>query len=163
MPKKMLCSASVELDIEIKKALKSFKENWKSERAVFEELCFCILTPQSSAKQAMKCITELKEHYLLDKGGVAEKEKYVKNVRFFRTKAKRLVEVQEKFPKERIKNILCENGLPADAILAREFLIASWSLLMSVKSQLSFTRNSVSFISILTFEIPAWEAKFDLN
>jgi len=114
----MICSASPILETE-----KSFKETWKSERAVFEELCFCILTPQSSAKQAMKCINELKEHHLLDKGGAAEKEKYVKNVRFFRTKAKRLQEVQEKFPKEKIKNILCENGLPADAIRVREYLV----------------------------------------
>lgn len=108
----------------IKKALKDFKKTWKNENAIYEEMCFCILTPQSSAKQAMKSINQLKEHNLLDKGSYEQKEPFVKNVRFFRTKAKRLVLVQEKFPKNEIKNILKNAGLPKDPHKARSFLVS---------------------------------------
>jgi len=117
------CVADPELEKKIKKALTDFKKTWLSKEAVYEELCFCLLTPQSSAKQAMKCITQLKEHKLLDKGLAEDKEPFVKNVRFFRTKAKRLGEAQKKFPSSKIKKILCENGLPSDPHKTREFLL----------------------------------------
>jgi N-glycosylase/DNA lyase len=118
-----VCIASAQLKPKIKTALRDFKKVWKSDEGVYEELCFCILTPQSSAKQAMKCIEELKRHKLLDKGTAEEKEKYVKKVRFFRTKAKRLEEAQQKFPRSKIKSILKKNGLPKDAKKCREFLV----------------------------------------
>jgi N-glycosylase/DNA lyase len=117
------CAASPLIETKIKKALIEFKQNWENEEKIFEELCFCILTPQSSAKQAMKTIKQLKEHNLLDRGTAKQKEPFVKNVRFFKTKAKRLVEVQEKFPKQKIKKILVKNGLPEDALKCREFLV----------------------------------------
>jgi N-glycosylase/DNA lyase len=120
-----VCASSKELEIKIANALNDFKKVWedgKPER-IFEELCYCLLTPQSSAKQAMKTITLLKEHDLLDTGASTKKEKYLKNVRFYRTKAKRLEEAQEKFQKEKIKNILIENGLPNNPIKCRNFLL----------------------------------------
>lgn len=120
---KNICSANPNLEENIKNTLKDFKKTWDSEKAIYEELCFCLLTPQSSAKQAMKCISQLREHNLLDKGFAKQKEPFVKNVRFFRTKAKRLEEAQNKFPSNKIKKILQENGLPNDAIKAREFLL----------------------------------------
>lgn len=107
----------------IKKALVDFKNVWKSENLIFEEMCYCILTPQSSAKQAMKSINQLKEHNLLDKGFCEQKEPFIKNVRFFRTKSKRLVLIQEKFPKNKIKKILINAGLPKEPHKVREFLV----------------------------------------
>jgi len=118
-----ICSASPILNTKIKKTLKEFKEVWKNDMLVFEELCFCLLTPQSSAKQALKAINLLRENNLLTKGSAIEKEPYVRNVRFYITKAKRLEIVQKKFPKNKIKKILEANGLPKDAIKCREFLI----------------------------------------
>lgn len=59
----------------------------------------------------------------MDKGTATQKESFCKNVRFFRTKAKRLEEVQNKFPKNKLKKILIENGLPNHPIQAREFLL----------------------------------------
>lgn len=106
----------------IQKALLDFKKVWNKEEAIYEELCFCILTPQSSAKQALKTINQLREHNLLHKGSAQEKEPFCKNVRFFRTKAKRLEEVQSKFSANKLKNILIENGLPKEPIKCREFL-----------------------------------------
>ena len=117
------CIPTPGIEGSIKKALAEFKTVFDSEEKIYEELCFCLLTPQSSAKQAMKTIALLKEHHLLDKGGAADKEIYLRNVRFFRTKAKRIEEAQTKFPKHRLKKILIENGLPKDAIKCREFLV----------------------------------------
>lgn len=122
MPKR-ICIPNNLIQKKIKTALKEFSEVWKNEERIYEELCFCLLTPQSSAKQAIKCIEQLKAHELLDKGLASEKEKYVKNVRFYKTKAKRLEEAQTKFPKNKIKKILIENGLPNDTKKCRTFLV----------------------------------------
>ena len=122
MPKPKVCIPNKEIEGSIKQALADFKKTWESEEKVYEELCFCLLTPQSSAKQAMKTINLLKEHNLLDKGSAQQKEKFTKNVRFFRTKSKRLEEVQNRFPKHKIKKVLIENGLPNEVIKCREFL-----------------------------------------
>ena len=122
MPKNV-CTPTPLIQTRINLALRDFKNTWKSDNAVYEELCFCILTPQSSAKQAMKCIKLLKENGLLHNGSALKKEKFVKNVRFFRTKAKRLEEVQKIFPAHKVKKILIENGLPNDTKKCREFLV----------------------------------------
>ena len=123
MKKPLSCIANPNIEENIEKALLDYKKVWEVEEKIYEELCFCILTPQSSAKQAMKTINLLKEHHLLDKGFALEKEKYCKNVRFFRTKAKRLEIAQEKFAKHKLKKMLIANGLPHDAIKCREFLL----------------------------------------
>jgi N-glycosylase/DNA lyase len=121
--KPLLCTPNPLIKSEIKKAISGYQKVWDSSEAIYEELCFCILTPQSSARQAMKAINFLKEKKLLHRGSAEEKEPYVKNVRFFRTKAKRLEEVQMRFPAGKIKEILIENGLPNDPIKCREFLV----------------------------------------
>ena len=121
MPK--ICSATPTLNSKIKKTLREFKGVWKSDTLVYEELCFCLLTPQSSAKQAFKAINLLRENKLLQKGSATEKEEYVRNVRFYITKAKRLEIAQNVFPKNKIKKILIGNGLPLNPIKCREFLV----------------------------------------
>lgn len=120
-----LCIPHPEIESKIKQALADFKNTWKSEEKVYEELCFCLLTPQSSAKQAFKTINQLKENNLLHRGTAKQKEKYLRNVRFFRTKAIRLEEAQKKFKVGKLKKILIENGLPTDAIKCREYLHAN--------------------------------------
>ncbi|NMA44832.1 MAG: N-glycosylase/DNA lyase [Candidatus Diapherotrites archaeon] len=120
---KNIYSSNPLIKTKIQKALANFKKNWQSEELIFEEMCYCILTPQSSAKQSMKAINKLKEHNLLDKGFAEQKEPFIKNVRFFRTKAKRLVLVQKQFPKNKIKKILIKEGLPNNPHKAREFLV----------------------------------------
>jgi N-glycosylase/DNA lyase len=76
-----------ELKIKFKKALDGYKSVWKNEEKVFEELCFCLLTPQSSARGAMKTINLLKENGLLHNAEVGQIEEFVKNVRFYKTKS----------------------------------------------------------------------------
>jgi len=117
------CIPNPALAGKIVSALKGFKKTWKSDKLVYEEFCFCLLTPQSSARQAIKTISLLIGHDLLDKGTSKEKEKFLRNVRFYRTKALRLVEAQERFPHHKIKEVLIEHGLPKDATRCREFLV----------------------------------------
>ena len=53
---------------DIQKRLHEFKEAGKgTAKDIFTELCFCILTPQSNARQCDKAIKELKKKRLLFK------------------------------------------------------------------------------------------------
>jgi len=117
------CIASKELEYDIQKALQSYKKVWQNPKKVYEEVCFCILTPQSSAKRAMKTIELLKANNLLHVGTAKKKEKFMNFIRFHKTKAKRLVEVQEKFPHNKVKNILTEQGILKDQKRVRNFLV----------------------------------------
>src|SRR5438477_2236391 len=79
----------------IQKRLAEFRQvmQWKDEE-VFAELCFCLLTPQSSAKVCWEAVTALKERTLLLKGQPSELEPLLKSVRFSDSKAKYIVEAR---------------------------------------------------------------------
>jgi N-glycosylase/DNA lyase len=65
---------------------------------LFEELCFCLLTPQSKARSCDSAIQELKENKLLFDGDAAAIAKVLsKKTRFHNNKARYLVEAREKF------------------------------------------------------------------
>lgn len=67
-------------------------------KKLFEELCFCILTPQSKAFSCDAAIQELKEKGLLLDGGADEISGILsKKTRFHNKKAEYLVEAREKF------------------------------------------------------------------
>src|SRR5256885_472458 len=82
----------------IQKRLAEFRQvmQWKDEE-VFAELCFCLLTPQSSAKVCWEAVTALKERTLLLKGQPSELEPLLKSVRFSDSKAKYIVEARDMF------------------------------------------------------------------
>ncbi|MCX6771220.1 MAG: N-glycosylase/DNA lyase [Candidatus Micrarchaeota archaeon] len=70
----------------------------KGGRALFEELCFCLLTPQSKARSCDAAIHELKEKKLLFGGDAAAIAKVLSTkTRFHNNKAGYLVEAREKF------------------------------------------------------------------
>jgi N-glycosylase/DNA lyase len=70
----------------------------KGGRVLFEELCFCLLTPQSKARSCDEAIHELKEKKLLFEGDVVAIAKVLsKKTRFHNNKAGYLVEAREKF------------------------------------------------------------------
>jgi len=99
----------------IKKRLNDFSNVKKED--YFYEACFCILTPQSSAKQAWKCILELKENDFFRKD--INPVNFLSNkIRFHNNKSKYLLELKEKwkFIDENINNIKNPEEL-------REFLI----------------------------------------
>lgn len=56
---------------EIKTRLREFRETWeKGDKAIFKELCFCILTANSSAQMGISCIDNLGD--LILKGSVED-------------------------------------------------------------------------------------------
>jgi N-glycosylase/DNA lyase len=85
----------------IQKRLAEFRQvmQWKDDE-VFAELCFCLLTPQSSAKVCWEAVTALKQRTLLLKGLPAELEPYLRSVRFSESKAKYIVEARNMFSKD---------------------------------------------------------------
>src|SRR6266849_10441003 len=82
----------------IQKRLAEFRQvmQWKDEE-VFAELCFCLLTPQSSAKVCWEAVTTLKRQTLLLKGKPSDLEPFLKSVRFSESKAKYIVEARDMF------------------------------------------------------------------
>lgn len=68
-----------------------------TDEEIFEELCFCILTPQSKARMAEKVIENLKRKDLIYKSNYEKIVDELNLVRFKYHKAKYLCELQEKF------------------------------------------------------------------
>ncbi len=73
----------------------------RSEEEVFAELCFCLLTPQSSAKTCWDAVKRLREKDLLLKGDPRELEPILNSVRFNDSKAKYIVQARHMFSKHR--------------------------------------------------------------
>lgn len=75
-------------------------------KKLFEELAFCILTPQSKALLCHQAILELKKRGLLFGGSEEEIAKVLKGkVRFHNNKAKFLVAARELFRKDKFKSL----------------------------------------------------------
>ena len=77
---------------EMEKAIKGYKKAWQgNEKEVFAEVAFCILTPQSKAKNAWQAITTLVNNGLLFNGQPEEIAEYLNIVRFKNHKSRYLV------------------------------------------------------------------------
>jgi len=103
----------------------------------FYELCYCLLTPQSSARNADKAIRLLEEKNFFTTPFDAEsllrrKEHYI---RFHKIKAKRLLKAREQFP-EIEKEILSDSP----PLQKREWLVQHVDG-MSLKEASHFLRN----------------------
>lgn len=98
----------------IEKAIKGYKKAWEgTEKEVFAEMAFCILTPQSKAKNAWQAITNLVENRLLYEGEPEEIVDFLNIVRFKNNKSRYLVELRELMTKDeklQPKKILSEIG-----------------------------------------------------
>jgi N-glycosylase/DNA lyase len=85
----------------IQKRLREFKIVLdQNDDDVFAELCFCLLTPQSSAKTCWAAVSRLKERSLLLKGEANEIQPQLNDVRFGDSKAKYIVEARARFTKD---------------------------------------------------------------
>ena len=85
----------------IQKRLGEFRDILRnSDDDVFAELCFCLLTPQSSAKTCWAAVSRLKERSLLLKGNASEIQPQLNDVRFGDSKAKYIVEARTLFTKD---------------------------------------------------------------
>jgi len=81
--------------------------SYNNDECLFGELCFCILTPQSRAKNCREVINKLKADKKLSTASLEELLGYLKSVRFPRVKAQRIVEAREKLPE--LKKIINSN------------------------------------------------------
>lgn len=72
--------------------------NYKDNECLFGELCFCICTPQSRAKNCREVINRLKNDKKLYSANLEELRGYLKGVRFPEVKSKRIIEAREKLP-----------------------------------------------------------------
>jgi N-glycosylase/DNA lyase len=95
-----------EREREIKSRLRDFEiMRFRPEKAVFRELCFCLLTPGTSALKAEWTIRELAESGLLFCGGEKEISLALrKRIRFHNQKARNIVKARKMI--SRIKKML---------------------------------------------------------
>ena len=95
---------------EIKQAWEGYK-SLKSEKEVFYELCFTILTPQSNGFRCWKIVEDLKKLSFFEKGiKLKELQKFLqKRVRFHNHKGEYLNEAKENW-KEIYENLKEENN-----------------------------------------------------
>ncbi|MGL4391828.1 MAG: N-glycosylase/DNA lyase [Fusobacteriaceae bacterium] len=82
---------------ELQDRLEFFRNVWANgtDEDIHAELCFCILTPQSKAKNAWKAITNLRNDGLLFTGTEPQLVEYLNIVRFKNNKAKYLMILRE--------------------------------------------------------------------
>lgn len=128
---------------DIDKRLKEFKEIWKngSDEDIHAELSFCILTPQSKARNAWKAITTLRADGVLFTGDAQTISDYLNIVRFKNNKAKYLVELREQMKNEKGEIITKQffNLLPS-TFEKREWIVKNIKG-MSYKEAGHFLRN----------------------
>lgn len=107
----------------IRERLKVFRDIHKGrDENIFEELSFCIFTPQSKALSCDKAVKRLKRCGLLFKGTKDRIRSRLKGVRFPNNKAGYLVEARKTFMKRRCLNI--KNRLqPKEIFKTREWLV----------------------------------------
>lgn len=104
-----------EIGSDVEKRLNEYKEVWEngSEEDIFAEVAFCVLTPQSKARNAWKAIETLRENGLLFSGEAEEIAEYLNIVRFKNNKARYLVELRNLMTRDgklMPKTILTEQG-----------------------------------------------------
>lgn len=91
----------------IEERLDEYRKIWRDgdNKDIFCELAFCILTPQSKARNAGKAISELRDNNLLFTGSEEEMLPFLNIVRFNRTKAKNLYILRKQMTDENGKFI----------------------------------------------------------
>ncbi len=111
----------------IEERIAVFRKLWKrgSEEDIFTELVFCLLTPQTKARQGEKAINLLREKNLLFQGTPPELSEHLNIVRFRYRKAEYVVRARESFTRDGkiiLKSLLKNHDNPQ---AMREFLVAS--------------------------------------
>jgi N-glycosylase/DNA lyase len=127
----------------IKERLSELKANWASEEAVFAELIFCLLTPQS---KAVSCDTAVKELFAvgIENWNARIIEEVLKGkTRFYKQKARNILQAKKLFVREgklKIKEILEKQHIGEDRFKVREWLVQNVRGL-GLKEASHFLRN----------------------
>lgn len=103
---------------------------------LFQELCFCLFTPQSSARACWAAVSKLEQNNLLLQGTAEEMYPWMKGVRFHITKAKRVVEVRSWYQSLDLRAAL----LPLDQLARRNYILNNVKGL-GMKEASHFLRN----------------------
>jgi len=79
--------------------LAEFDRVWieKDHYTIFQEFVFCLLTPQSKAKNAWRAVIEMTKNGVLYTGSSKDIEPYLKGVRFYKNKATYIVKARDEF------------------------------------------------------------------
>lgn len=108
---------------QIVKRLNEFKLIWdRNDEAIFAELCFCLLTPQSKAEVCDDIICKLKASGLLLKGNAEQLRPYLKRARFYKNKTKYLLEARGLFS-DKSKISIKDKLAAADIKEIRDWLV----------------------------------------
>lgn len=103
-------------------AFRRIKANGTDEQ-LFEELVFCLFTPQTKSTMAGKAVGILKEKDLLLNGSCEEISREINIVRFRNNKARYVVEARNFFSSGKILNIRKKLEQFKDIFLLREWLV----------------------------------------
>ena len=114
-----------EIKSKIESRMNDFKKIWEdgSDEDIFDELVFCLMTPQSKAKSCGAALDILKSHNLVMKGSAEEIAEKINIVRFRNNKARYIVKARDLLLQNghlRIKDILRAQGEP---FMMREWLV----------------------------------------
>ena len=114
-----------EIKSKIESRMNDFKKIWEdgSDEDIFDELVFCLMTPQSKAKSCGAALDILKSHNLVMKGSAEEIAEKINIVRFRNNKARYIVKARDLLSQNgrlRIKDVLCAQGEP---FMMREWLV----------------------------------------
>lgn len=109
----------------IQTRLQEFENIWKkgSEKDIFAELAFCLLTPQSKARVCWQAIERLRNNGLLYKGDMNEIRNELKGIRFKNKKAFYIVWARSFFSKNGKINIRSRLQEISDVNELREWLV----------------------------------------
>ena len=126
---------------QIKKRLRKFKNLHRaSDKDIFSELCFCILTPQTKAVSCDKAVKDLKKSGLLFNGNKSTISKRLKGaVRFHNNKAAYVVAARRLFKNG--KGLDVKSKLAADDILETRDWLARNIKGLGYKEASHFLRN----------------------
>jgi len=125
---------------DIKKRLSEFKEVWSgSDEDVFAELCFCLCTPQTKARNCDVFIKKVKENRLLYEGTEKELRKQMSGVRFCDNKVRYIAAARELFKENRKIKIKRRINVQ-NPVEARDWLVKNVKGL-GMKESSHFLRN----------------------
>ena len=112
---------------EIQSRIREFEQSWQvqDDGKIFEELSFCLLTPQSKARSCWNAIETLKEKNILLSGSAEEISGMLHCVRFHNKKADYVVSARALFMKNRKIAIKKTLGRFADINACREWIVTN--------------------------------------
>jgi N-glycosylase/DNA lyase len=127
---------------EITARLKEFEGLWRDgdDEAIFTELAFCILTPQSRAKSCWEAIVALKEENMLLEGSAEQIKSRLRGVRFHNKKAGYIVKARKIFQDNGRVSIKAALSRFTDINECREWLVGNITGL-GYKEASHFLRN----------------------